>query len=58
MLIARESYSILDLISDIGGIQALLISAIAYFLAIWNFNYFDNYMVARLYKVQREEQQT
>ena len=54
-IIARESYSILDLISDIGGVQALLISAIAYFLNIWNFNALENYLVSRLYKIVKEE---
>ena len=33
----------------------MLISGVAYFLLIWNFNYFDDYMVERLYRVKKEK---
>ena len=31
----------------------MLISGIAFVLAFWNYNYFDNFMVTRLYKLKR-----
>ena len=50
--IAREGYTALDLISDVGGIQGIALSTIGLFLVSWNYNQFDNYLVERLYKLQ------
>jgi len=36
--IAREGYTMLDWLSDIGGIQGMLISLIAIFVSAWNYN--------------------
>ena len=36
--IAREGYTVLDWISDVGGMQGMLISGIALFMTFWNFN--------------------
>ena len=44
-VVTRDGYTILDWISDIGGIQGILISAIAIMISYWNYNYFDNFMV-------------
>ena len=52
----RQSYTFLDLISDIGGMQSLLFSAFAFVVGVWNYNMFDNYMVSRLYKLERRDQ--
>ena len=41
-VIARSSYTFLDLLSDIGGIQSILMSAGALCLIILNYNHFDN----------------
>ena len=54
-VIARAGYTFLDLLSDIGGMQGVLMSGMAYLLTIWNYNYFDNYMVTRLYKMEKED---
>lgn len=53
-IIARDGYNILDLFSDIGGIQALLISVAAYILAFWNYNHIDNFLASRLFKIEKE----
>lgn len=45
VVVVRDGYTILDWISDIGGIQGILISAIAIMISYWNYNYFDNSMV-------------
>ena len=52
-MIARDGYTILDFLSDIGGILGLLISGITYILVSWNYNYFENFLVTRLFKLQR-----
>ena len=49
--IAREGYTILDVLSDIGGLQGLLLSFCVAFLVLWNHNNFDNYLASRLYKI-------
>ena len=52
-VIAREGYTILDYLSDIGGMQGLLISTAALWLTFWNYNYFDNFMVSRLFRLEK-----
>lgn len=32
----------------------MLISGVAYFMLFWNHNFFDNYMVERLYRMKKE----
>ena len=49
-LIERDGYTILDILSDVGGLQGILISIIYYALGILNFNYLDNYLASKLYK--------
>ena len=52
-VIARDGYKALDLLSDIGGMQSILMSAIGYVVAILNYNMLDNFLVNRLYKIQQ-----
>ena len=55
-LIARDVYTALDWLSDIGGMQGMLIGAVAIFLSFfWNHNQFNNYMVTRLYKMEKQD---
>ena len=53
LVIARSGYTFLDWMSDIGGMQGILMSGIAYLMAICNFNHFDNFMVTRLFKMEK-----
>ena len=32
----------------------MLVSFVAWFIAIWNYNMFDNYMVSRLYRIKKQ----
>ena len=48
---ARSVYNTLDVLSDVGGIQGIVMSGIGLFLGIWNYNNFDNYMASHLYKI-------
>ena len=54
-VVARDGYTFLDLLSDIGGMQSILTSFVAYLMGVWNYNYFDNHMVTRLYKLKNKE---
>ena len=51
IIIERNGYTIVDLFSDIGGIQSFLSSIIGIFLSFWNHNYLDNYLVSKLFNV-------
>ena len=55
-VIARTGYTFLDYLSDIGGIMGILFSGVAYLMGAWNFNNFDNYMVTRLYKLEKKDE--
>ena len=52
--IARAGYTFLDYLGDIGGLQGMLMSGIAMFLMVWNFNNFENYMVTRLFRMENK----
>ena len=38
LVIAREGYTVLDWISDVGGLQGILISTLAMLISFWNYN--------------------
>ena len=44
------------MLSDIGGIEAILISFITLFLSFWNYKQFDSYMAKHLYKIDNREE--
>ena len=49
-VIQRDGYTVLDILSDVGGLQSVLISVFAILLSIWNHNYLNSYLVSKLYK--------
>ena len=49
-LIERSGYTVLDILSDVGGLQGILISLISFSLSILNYNYLENYLVYKLFK--------
>ena len=51
-VISRSGYTVLDLISDIGGMQGVLISFFAIIVGVWNHNMIDNHLVSRLYMLE------
>lgn len=51
-LVERRNYGILDLLSDVGGISGLLFSGVSLLLGMLNANFFDNFMVSKLYKLR------
>ena len=49
-LIERRGYTILDILSELGGLQGILISGISLILSVFNHKYLDNYLVSKLYE--------
>ena len=54
-IIQRNGYTVIDLLSDIWGIQSFLSTAISFFIGIWNHNLLDNYLVSRLFTLQIDD---
>ena len=57
-VIERTGYTVLDVLSDIGGILSVLISGFAIPLSFWNHNNFDNALVALFFKLKSAENKT
>ena len=53
--ISRDGYTILDWISDIGGIQGILISAVGILVGFWNYNFLESFMVTKLFRVEKKD---
>ena len=53
--IDRVGYNFIDMLSDIGGIQTIVMTTFALIMSILNHNYFDSYMAQRLYKLDKEK---
>ena len=51
LVIARDGYTFLDFVSDIGGMQGMLISGCAFVLAIYNYRHLDDFLVSKLYRL-------
>lgn len=51
----RDVYTWLDLLSDIGGFNGLVLLVLAFISSVWNYNNSDNFMVSRLFKIRRPE---
>ena len=49
-LIERKGYTLLDVLSDVGGMQGFLISGTSLLLSILNYNQLDNYLVSKLFR--------
>ena len=49
-LIVRSGYTVLDLLSDVGGLQGILIAGISIILSTLNHNHLGNYLASQLYR--------
>ena len=54
-ILARKGYTFLDVLSDVGGIQSIVASAITLWLSAWNYKHFDNFMASALFKIKMEQ---
>ena len=52
-LILRENFEILDLLGDVGGMQAILISFFQFVLFFFNYHHFDSFMASKLFKIKK-----
>ena len=50
----RSRYTAFDLLSDIGGLLGMFAEIFAIFLAAWNYNVVENYMVSKLFRIKNE----
>ena len=52
---SRSRYTILDLLAQFGGFIGIFGRIFGFFMAAWNFNALENFMVTRLYKMRSSE---
>lgn len=52
-VIMRNSYTVFDFLSDIGGIYSIFVAIFGSLLTLFNYNHFDTYMASRLFKIQK-----
>ena len=50
----RSYYSLLDCMSDIGGILQVLLSGLAFCLLILNYQHMDNFLAVHLFRIGKE----
>ena len=55
IVITRSTYTILDLLSDIGGIQAMLAPILSIPLVLLNYKHFKTFMASKLYKIKKDD---
>ena len=53
----RSVYTLLELISDVGGFTSALLVMLALTAQTWNFNNLDNFMVSRLFKIKKTKEE-
>ena len=54
-MISRSIYTGFDFLSDIGGLEGLLVQILAVVVGWYNYNLFDNMMVSRLYRMKQKD---
>ena len=54
LVVARTGYTFLDVLSDVGGIQSLLMTTTTLWIGVWNYRHFDNYRASKLFKVHKK----
>lgn len=50
--VARSRYTVLDLLAQFGGFIGIFGRIFGFFMAAWNFNALENYMVSHLYTMR------
>ena len=51
-LIERSGYTVLDVLSDVGGLQGILISGMSLILSLLNHKFLDNYLISKLFQFE------
>ena len=52
-VISRQGYTLLDVLSGVGGIQSVLYAAFSVILSYFNFNNFSSHLASRFYKFSK-----
>ena len=52
-LIDREGYTVLDYLSDMGGMQNIVQSVLIIVLSFWNYNFLDDFLVSKLFRYEK-----
>ena len=55
MTYERTLYTMFDLLSDVGGLSGILVTIFTIIMTIWNYNSFDNMMVANLFNIKAKD---
>ena len=53
--INRSGYTLLDVLSGVGGIQSVLYAGFSVILSYFNFNNFSSHLAAKFYKFNQDE---
>ena len=53
----RNVYTVFDLLSDWGGLNGIIITVFSVISATWNYLSFDNFMVSRLFKIKKPDEE-
>ena len=56
-VISREGYTFLDFCSDLGGMQSMIITFFGLILSFWNYNFLEDFLVTRLYRLEKTSEQ-
>lgn len=52
-IVERRGFTMLDLLSDVGGINSILASGLAFVVGFFNHHHFDTYMASKLFKIKQ-----
>ena len=52
----RKVYTVLDMLSDVGGLFEFLICFFAFLSWIWNYQSIENYLASRLFKIKKDSE--
>ena len=55
-VIERENYTFIDVLADLGGLQASLYAVLSAVLSVINYNNFNNYLASQLYNLHCDDE--
>ena len=55
-LLSRSGYTVLDYLSDVGGVHSIMISLAFFLVSCQNYNSIENFMVTKLYQFEPSSQ--
>lgn len=55
-MIERDNYTFIDVLADLGGLQASLYAVLSAVLSVINYNNFNNYLASQLYNLHSDDE--